>query len=100
MKETHQEFIDVLGDRLGLTELFEVAAIADESKDPAKSFQVLTSNLPFCLDAGAAVKKVTKELVNNPNGELAFAASEKNSEEVLAYLTTHDMLGHEPEIGM
>lgn len=97
-----QEFIDTLGDRLSLTDMHKITDVARFSEKPAKSYQTLTTALPVCLDAGAgdAVVKVAKELVGNPNGELAFAVSEQNTTSVYDFLIKNDMVGNEPGVGI
>lgn len=101
-EDAHQELIDILGDRLSLTDILKLTDVAKFSATPVKSYNILTSSLPICLDAGAgdAIVKVAKELVGNPNGELAFSVSEQNQDEIYAFLLKHDMVGNEPGVGI
>lgn len=82
------EFVDILADRLVLSQLTEVMAQADSSANPSKSYALLTQALPVCLDAGAGSKitEVSRDLIDNPAGELAFAISEQDTQAINGYL--------------
>ena len=88
------KFIDVMADNVPLSALTKLVDIAEVSKDPNKTYDVLAQYLPTCIELGVwdKVVKAGQHLADNPNGELAFALSEDDKEAALGFLSKSNFL--------